>query len=93
MKKTRRLANITPIVMAINQPAAAPITIDQHYTTKELAKLLAISPDTLEDFRVNGTGPKYIKLKNWKILYAASDVQEYLNGWKRTSTSDRGDNR
>ena len=93
MRKTRHLANVAPITKGINHPAAIPITIEQHYSTKELAKLLSISPATLDNIRLAGDGPKYIKFKDWKILYAASDVQEYLNSYRRTSTSDMGDNR
>jgi len=42
-------------------------------------ELLATPPKTLEDWRVKGKGPKYVKLGR-AVRYRESDIQEFIKG-------------
>ena len=60
-------------------------------TTIEVANLLRISRRTLERMRVEGTGPRYIKVgpgKRSRVLYRQGDVEEWLERFHFTSTSE-----
>lgn len=59
----------------------------QLLTTQELATLLGCSPRTLEGLRVRGSGIPYVKVSRL-VRYRATDVQRYLDGQRRESTSD-----
>ena len=59
-----------------------------NYTTEEAAALIRVAPKTLENWRVLGKGPKFIKAGG-RVLYSASDVLEYLNSNRVCSTSER----
>ena len=52
------------------------------------AELLGLSVRTLQRFRVEGRGPRYLKLGKKRVAYAESDLTEYLDGCRRQSTSD-----
>ena len=52
-------------------------------TTEELAARWKMSPQTLENWRSQGIGPKYIKLGNAKsalVIYRLTDIEK----WERT---------
>ncbi len=53
----------------------------------ELANVLRISPKTLEAMRQKGTGPIYRKFGR-RVLYAAADVEAFLNENSFRSTSE-----
>ena len=53
---------------------------------KTVAERLDISERTLERWRVEGTGPTYLKAGR-RVLYRQSDVDTWLNASKRVSTS------
>lgn len=62
-------------------------------TTIEVADRLRISRRTLERMRVDGTGPRYIKVgpgKRSRVLYRESDVADWLNRYQFGSTSEYG---
>ena len=49
-------------------------------TTEQLADRWGISPQTLDNWRSQGKGPKYVKLgkgKSSAIIYRVSDVEKY----------------
>lgn len=49
--------------------------------TVEAAKLLRLSPRTLENMRVDGNGPRYYKLgvgKRAKVVYRISDLDDWV---------------
>lgn len=54
--------------------------------TPEAARLLNLSPRTLEKHRCDGTGPIYHKLGG-RVVYAVSDLQAWTNARARQSTS------
>ncbi len=62
---------------------------DALYTTTEAGTYLRVSPRTLEALRVKGGGPRYTKPLG-RVLYRKSDLDAYLAGGLRTSTSDTG---
>ncbi len=53
----------------------------------EAARLLRLSPRTLERHRVAGTGPQFIKLGRL-VKYAERDLAEWVERGKCTSTSE-----
>jgi hypothetical protein len=60
-------------------------------TTAEAAEYLRLSPRTLEDMRVTGTGPRYFKLgpgKRSKVVYKYNDLDSWLGGFGFRSTSE-----
>ncbi|PVE20644.1 hypothetical protein DC522_31085 [Microvirga sp. KLBC 81] len=58
----------------------------------QLSELLKISARTLERWRVEGVGPTYIKAGR-RVLYRREDVEIWLSGHARQSTSEVGGRR
>jgi predicted DNA-binding transcriptional regulator AlpA len=62
-------------------------------TTIEVADRLRISRRTLERMRVDGTGPRYIKVgpgKKSRVLYREADVIAWIDKFQFGSTSEYG---
>lgn len=57
--------------------------------TPEAARLLGLSPRTLEKHRTFGTGPCYRKLGG-RVVYAIKDIETWAESGARASTSDPG---
>lgn len=60
-------------------------------TTEEAAARLRLKPKTLERWRMQGKGPKFIKQggsKRAPVLYREEDIDVYERGNLRTSTGD-----
>ncbi len=60
-------------------------------TTVEAAALLRLSPRTLEDMRVNGTGPRYRKLgpsRRARVVYREEDLLKWVDQYGYGSTSE-----
>lgn len=60
-------------------------------TTIEVAGLLRISRRTLERMRVEGTGPRYLKVgpgKKSRVLYRQQEVMVWLEQFNFGSTSE-----
>lgn len=47
-------------------------------TTKQAAAFLNVSPRTLQDWRLDRSGPTYIALSDRAIRYRRSDLEEWL---------------
>ena len=47
-------------------------------TPKQLAVLLAVNPNTIAKWRVQGNGPKFVKIQR-HVRYAANDVDCWTN--------------
>jgi excisionase family DNA binding protein len=58
-------------------------------TQNRLAELIDVSERTLERWRLDGSGPAYMKAGR-RVLYRPSDVDAWLTASRRTSTSDNG---
>ena len=69
---------------------------DDALLSKAAAKYLRVSHRTLERWRVEGTGPRYRKLgyrklgphKRSRVLYLRCDLDEFLNRFTYSSTSE-----
>ncbi len=62
-------------------------------TTTEAAAFLRLSPRTLERFRVEGTGPKFLKAgagKRARVLYDPGELKAWLERFAFKSTSEYG---
>jgi len=57
--------------------------------TDEAAEILGLSPRTLEALRVRGGGPTYLKVGRL-VRYDREDIDGWLEGQRRVSTSDPG---
>lgn len=85
-----------PPVGGAVSPSDGDATPSQHgnrtlLTTGEAAHVLRLSPRTLERFRVEGTGPRYVKAgpgKRARVLYRKEDLEAWLDGFRFTSTSE-----
>lgn len=55
--------------------------------TPDAARLLDLSPRTLEKHRCDGTGPIYHKLGG-RVVYAVADLQAWIEACARQSTSE-----
>lgn len=66
-----------------------PPTLPRYLRTPDAARILAISPRTLEKHRVFGTGPVFRKLGG-RVVYALSDLEAWAEEGARRSTSDPG---
>ena len=63
----------------------------QHLTTNEAADYLRLSPRSLERYRVEGTGPSYLKAgpgKRARVFYRPADLDAWLEGRVYTSTAE-----
>ncbi|PWI54357.1 DNA-binding protein [Rhizobium phaseoli] len=56
--------------------------------TPEAARLLDLSPRTLEKHRCEGTGPVYRKLGG-RVVYSVADLEAWVRASARQSTSER----
>ena len=62
--------------------------IDPLLHPAHVAKLLGVSHSWLAKSRLNGTGPRFIKVGR-AVRYAMSAVREYIMSRQRHSTSER----
>lgn len=58
-------------------------------TVEELADYLKVSKWTLQDWRLRGTGPKFIYVNNVKKYYRLDDVLEWMEQRTITSSADK----
>ena len=62
---------------------ASPLYLNQ----TDAGRLLGLSARTLERFRIDGRGPKYLKLGR-RVAYARDDLMAWAESRRRSSTSD-----
>lgn len=57
--------------------------------SREAAAFIGVSPTTLENWRVRGEGPAFVKTpgKTGKVLYEPAQIQKYLEQRRFTSTA------
>ncbi len=58
-------------------------------TPKQLAELFVVNENTIAQWRVQGNGPKFVKIQR-RIRYAANDVDHWMNErtFASTTTAD-----
>jgi predicted DNA-binding transcriptional regulator AlpA len=59
------------------------------FTETQAAQRLLLSVRTLQGWRLTGGGPAYIKAGR-AVRYRASDIEQWIEGRRRLSTSDPG---
>lgn len=57
-------------------------------TTEQAAAMLNLKKNTLELWRLRGTGPAYVKLGR-AVRYRLSDLESYIESQVRHNTSER----
>lgn len=55
----------------------------------EAADLLRLAPGTLQNRRILGSGPPFLKLGD-RIVYSRADLIAWAEAQRRTSTTDQG---
>lgn len=68
---------------------SAASTGPRYLRTPDAAKLLGLSPRTLEKHRCYGTGPVFRRLGG-RVVYALDDLEAWADLGTRRSTSDPG---
>jgi hypothetical protein len=58
--------------------------------TSEAARVLRLSPRTLERLRVSGAGPRFVRAGLRRVLYRDCDLETWLADRVVSSTSDNG---
>jgi excisionase family DNA binding protein len=58
-------------------------------TTDEAARYLRLQKQTLEAWRLKGTGPAFLKLGR-RVVYRREALEKFMAERERTSTSDPG---
>lgn len=60
---------------------------EKHLTPKEAAERLGFALSTLANWRVQGYGPRYIKISR-KVLYPESEIEKFWSKCLRSSTAE-----
>ena len=63
---------------------------DQLMTEKEAAGILCYSQRALQNWRVRGGGPKYVKVNGNSVRYQIRDLTKWIDDRKRGNTSEFG---
>lgn len=73
---------------ATSTPAhQAKFTPSQNLTTAEAARYLNVQPSTLEQWRWNGRGPRFVKIER-SCRYRLADLEAYLESRVFSSTTE-----
>ncbi|MBV5341108.1 MAG: helix-turn-helix domain-containing protein [Deltaproteobacteria bacterium] len=59
----------------------------ENMKTEEAAKILQVEPSTLEQWRWQGKGPKFIKM-NRAVRYRREDLQSFIDARVFSSTTE-----
>jgi len=62
----------------------APALLTEH----EAAVLLHVSPRSLQNWRVRGGGPQFVKINRRMVRYRASDLLSWVHAQTRSNTSE-----
>jgi hypothetical protein len=69
-------------------PSATPVAGKKMLSPREVAEMLGMTPGSLANWRVTGGGPVFVRIGTRKIMYRSEDVEAFISGGVRTSTSD-----
>jgi excisionase family DNA binding protein len=62
-------------------------TLQELSTTEEAARFLRLQKQTLEAWRLRGSGPTFVKLGR-RVVYRREALEEFMSERERRSTSD-----
>jgi hypothetical protein len=62
--------------------------ISEVVNTSTASRMIGLAAGTLENLRISGGGPRFIKHGN-KVVYDPADIRDWLEGRKLSSTSER----
>ncbi len=60
----------------------------EYLDTREAAKLVRLSPRTLERLRTTGAGPAFSKAGSKIVIYSRLDIETWLSQRRVTSTAE-----
>ena len=65
--------------------------LDRLLRTREAAKIVGVSPRTMESYRRNGGGPPFVKVRDYAVRYVLRDLLAWIAARKRTLTLEPDD--
>jgi len=71
-----------------SQPDKAPDTQETLLTEQQAATLLNVNPRTLQKWRVQGGGPRFVRMSRRCIRYWPKDIREWVQNRIKSSTSE-----
>jgi len=72
---------------AANQSTDGPNLPDRLLTEKQAARYLGFSPRALQNWRLRGGGPLFVKISNRAVRYRLSDLIQWVERRVRTNTT------
>ena len=69
-------------------PEEAPLMEQKWCTPAQLAGKLGVSIRTLDDWRLDGKGPPFIRVSYRAVMYAFDDVEKWLQSLRREARHD-----
>jgi predicted DNA-binding transcriptional regulator AlpA len=81
------------VAMPPEKPANTPPQRGLHRVvrTPAASDYLGLSASTLEKLRLTGGGPRFVRIGTRAIGYCIDDLDAFIEGGRRTSTSDPGE--
>lgn len=70
--------------------AGNQFTMESSLPPSLAAAFCGLAPKTLDKKRVNGSGPKFVRISSRCVRYRVKDLIEWMEARVRTSTSDSG---
>jgi predicted DNA-binding transcriptional regulator AlpA len=86
----RSLASVAGVT-GPNLPSSVRMEVSEMprmLSTEDAAPLVGVSPGTLQNWRVSGTGPKFIKAGR-SVVYDPADIESWKAARRFSSTSER----
>lgn len=65
-----------------------PLASQRLLSERDAANVLGLSPRTLQDYRLDGNGPPFVRVSPRTIRYSAADLSDWLAERTFTSTSE-----
>ena len=79
--------NSTALASVASEPIDPAKTANALLFPEQAAKYLLLSISTLARMRIAGNGPTFVRVSPQRVAYRVSDLDKYLDGRTRTSTS------
>lgn len=78
-------APVPDVIDAAAIPAHSPM--DRLLRPEDVAQILGVSERTLERWRMEGSGPRYLSLSRKVVRYEAGDLRAFLDDRGRSNTA------